>query len=93
MQEFFDRAENWDSLRTELFNESAALFAILGLVPRGLCVADIGTGTGGMLPYLAGILGDRFGMRGSFSIVPAALLLLMGLLGILSRRLGPAASE
>ena len=50
--------------------------------------------TGGMLlPYLAGILGDRFGMRGSFSIVPAALLLLMGLLGILSRRLGPAASK
>jgi len=51
--EFFDGAENWDSLRSELFTEAAALFSVLRLVPRGLSVADIGTGTGGMLPYLA----------------------------------------
>lgn len=52
-EEFFDRAENWDSLRAELFTEAAALFSVLRLIPRGLRVADIGTGTGGMLPYLA----------------------------------------
>jgi MFS transporter, FHS family, glucose/mannose:H+ symporter len=43
---------------------------------------------GGMLlPWLAGILGASYGMRGSFVIVPAALLLLATLVGILSRRL------
>ncbi len=41
---------------------------------------------GGMLlPYTAGILGGRYGMRGSFIIVPAALTILAILLGILSR--------
>lgn len=43
---------------------------------------------GGMLlPWLAGIIGSAYGMRASFVIVPVALLLLAGLLGILSRAL------
>jgi MFS transporter, FHS family, glucose/mannose:H+ symporter len=43
---------------------------------------------GGMLlPYVAGFLGMRYGMRGSFGIVPAALVALAVLLGILMRRL------
>jgi MFS transporter, FHS family, glucose/mannose:H+ symporter len=43
---------------------------------------------GGMLlPWLAGIFGGLYGMRGSFIIVPAALVLLAGLLALLSRRL------
>jgi fucose permease len=47
--------------------------------------------TGGMiLPYFAGLIGQQSGMRASFVIVPAALLVLMGLLGILSRKLRPA---
>lgn len=47
--------------------------------------------TGGMvLPYAVGVLGEEFGMRGSFLIVPAALLILAGLLGILSRALSRA---
>lgn len=50
---FFDRqASIWDSLRAQLFAESAALSSLMPLLPRGLAVADIGTGTGGMLPYL-----------------------------------------
>lgn len=48
---------------------------------------------GGMLfPYVAGFLGERYGMRASLLIVPAALLALMSLLGVLSRRLRSAPS-
>jgi fucose permease len=43
---------------------------------------------GGMtFPYLAGVLGERFGMRGSFLIVPVALLIQAILLGVLFRAL------
>ena len=46
---------------------------------------------GGMLlPWLAGVLGGSYGMRVSFVIVPAAILVLAALLGILSRRLRSA---
>jgi len=41
---------------------------------------------GGMsLPYTVGVLGERVGMRGSFLIVPAALVMLGVLLTVLSR--------
>jgi FHS family glucose/mannose:H+ symporter-like MFS transporter len=47
---------------------------------------------GGMLlPFLAGILGGRYGMRGSFVIVPVALVILAILLGILKR--GPRRTQ
>jgi fucose permease len=43
---------------------------------------------GGMFfPWLTGILGGQYGMRGSFVIFPVALVTLALLLGILSRRL------
>ena len=44
---------------------------------------------GGMLlPYATGVLGGWYGLRGSFLIVPAALVLLAVLVIIVSRRLG-----
>jgi MFS transporter, FHS family, glucose/mannose:H+ symporter len=44
--------------------------------------------TGGMLlPFATGALGATYGLRGSFLIVPAALLLLAVLLTVVSRRL------
>jgi fucose permease len=44
--------------------------------------------TGGMsLPFLAGILGGVYGMRGSFLIVPVALVMQGLLLGVLAGRL------
>ena len=43
---------------------------------------------GGMLgPYIVGVLGEKFGMRASFLIVPVALAALSGLLVVLSRAL------
>jgi fucose permease len=43
---------------------------------------------GGMLlPYSAGVLGGKYGVRGSFLIVPAALVVLGFFLTILSRKL------
>jgi MFS transporter, FHS family, glucose/mannose:H+ symporter len=45
--------------------------------------------TGGMLlPWLTGVLGASYGLRGSFTIVPVALVLLSALLGIVGGRLG-----
>jgi FHS family glucose/mannose:H+ symporter-like MFS transporter len=44
--------------------------------------------TGGMLlPYTTGVLGAAYGLRGSFVIVPIALVLLVTLLGLTSSRL------
>jgi ubiquinone/menaquinone biosynthesis C-methylase UbiE/DNA-binding transcriptional ArsR family regulator len=51
---FFDeQAASWDALRAQLLDQAASLSSLLPLIPRGLRVADIGTGTGGMLPQLA----------------------------------------
>lgn len=44
--------------------------------------------SGGMLlPWLTGVLGASYGLRGSFAIVPVALVLLSVLLGIVASRL------
>jgi fucose permease len=44
--------------------------------------------TGGMiLPWLTGVLGATYGLRGSFAIVPVALILLSILLGVVAARL------
>lgn len=46
--------------------------------------------TGGMvLPYVTGVLGARYGLRTSFLVVPIALVGIVALLGVVSRR--PAA--
>jgi ArsR family transcriptional regulator len=51
---FFDeQAESWDALRDQLLDKAAGLSALVPLIPRAERVADIGTGTGGMLPLLA----------------------------------------
>lgn len=47
--------------------------------------------TGGMLlPYTTGVLGATYGLRGSFVIVPIALVLLVVLLGLTRSRIGSA---
>lgn len=53
-REFFDRAAAaWDEDRSESLGTGAGVFALAGLVPRGMRVLDLGTGTGGLLPLLA----------------------------------------
>lgn len=51
---FFDRVgRQWDALREESFGTQFHLEAFLSLLPREWVVADIGTGTGYLLPVLA----------------------------------------
>jgi ArsR family transcriptional regulator len=58
-REFFDRvAGAWDESRSESLGYHAGAFTVAGLLPRGLTVLDLGTGTGGLLPLL-----DRYANR------------------------------
>ncbi len=43
----------WDNVRKELFGDGYVLPALLALLPADLVVADLGCGTGAMLPLLA----------------------------------------
>lgn len=43
----------WDAVRRELFGEAYLLPTLLALLPPGLVIADLGCGTGAMLPLLA----------------------------------------
>jgi ArsR family transcriptional regulator len=51
---FFDRVgRQWDSLREDNFGATFHLEGLLALLPRDWIVADVGTGTGYLLPTLA----------------------------------------
>lgn len=51
---FFNRlGRKWDELRSSAFGDAFALEAMLALLPQQWTVADIGTGTGYLLPALA----------------------------------------
>ncbi len=53
-EELFRRlGGRWDDVRKELFGEGYVLPALLALLPPGMVIADLGCGTGAMLPLLA----------------------------------------
>lgn len=52
-RDFFDgHSGRWDELRRALLDEQPGMRALDALIPPGLRVADLGTGTGAMLPRL-----------------------------------------
>ena len=55
---FAEKAAEWDQLRGDLSDELSVLKMLAPLLPVGLRVADLGTGTGALLPHLA-----RYGAR------------------------------
>jgi ubiquinone/menaquinone biosynthesis C-methylase UbiE len=48
-----DMAEHWDEISADLHSPLASMFSLAALTPRGLTVADLGSGTGIMLPLLS----------------------------------------
>lgn len=53
-EELFRRlGGRWDNVRRELFGEGYVLPALLAMLPAGLTIADLGCGTGAVLPLLA----------------------------------------
>ena len=47
------KAEQWDEIRKALHSTPASLLALANMAPDGLELADLGTGTGLLLPFLA----------------------------------------
>jgi fucose permease len=64
-------------------------YATLSGTAFSLAIATALVG-GMLLPFVTGVLGGQYGMRGSFVIVPVAVVIQSVLLGILSRGLGNA---
>jgi ArsR family transcriptional regulator len=70
---FFDRIGiHWDALREECFGETFHLEALIHLLPAHLTVADLGTGTGYMLPALGRHFAKVIGVDNSAPMIDLA---------------------
>lgn len=50
-----EKAAEWDNVGKLLHNPYASMLALASMAPRGLEVADLGTGTGLLLPFLSAL--------------------------------------
>jgi DNA-binding transcriptional ArsR family regulator len=48
-----EKADQWDEIVGMLHNSAASLLALAHMAPRGMTIADLGTGTGLLLPLLS----------------------------------------
>jgi ArsR family transcriptional regulator len=72
-QQFFaSAAGQWDRLREDFFGRDFAIEALLGLLPADWVVADLGCGTGALLPVLAPHVARVVGVDGSDEMLAAA---------------------
>jgi ubiquinone/menaquinone biosynthesis C-methylase UbiE/DNA-binding transcriptional ArsR family regulator len=86
-QQFFaTSAGQWDRLRAELFGDDFATRALVGLVPAGWTVADLGCGTGAMVATLATHVARVIGVDASEEMLGAARSRLSGLGNVELRR-------
>ncbi|MEN9359331.1 MAG: hypothetical protein RL095_866 [Verrucomicrobiota bacterium] len=65
-------AGSWDEIGAELHSPLAALYACVGLAPRGMTVADLGCGTGMMLPLLSRLGGQVWAVDQSAEMLAMA---------------------
>ena len=80
----------WDSLRTVFHDDVQRARAINRLVPTGLCVADIGTGTGVLARELAALGLDVIAVDHSERMLEAAKAKLQDCPGAVEFRIGEA---
>ena len=69
---FSTAAEEWETLRTELFGSSASVLPLLGLLGRELVVGDLGCGTGQLGRILAPFVGQVIGVDASAPMLASA---------------------
>jgi ubiquinone/menaquinone biosynthesis C-methylase UbiE/DNA-binding MarR family transcriptional regulator len=69
---FATSAGEWDRLRQELFGREFVHGALVGLLPENWVVADLGCGTGAMLPVLAPHVARVIGVDASDEMLAAA---------------------
>ncbi len=70
---FFKRSANkWDAIRKNLYDEVVILKAINRIIPQKYIIADLGTGTGSLLPYLSEIATEVIGIDNSREMLKIA---------------------
>lgn len=65
-------AEHWDEISVDLHSPLASMFSMSGLAPRGLTVADLGCGTGIMLPMMSRFASNVYAVDHSINMLDKA---------------------